>query len=44
MDVVVSVTVMCVLLLMLFVCMLIECDGAMVTVMLVWGQEEVWLR
>ena len=38
-DAVVAVTVMCVL---LFVCMLRDCEGAMVTAMLVWGMDEVW--
>ena len=32
-----------VLLFVLCVCMLIECDGARETAMLVWGDEEVWL-
>ena len=41
-DVVVVVTVMCVLLIGLHVCMLRECEGARVTTMLVWGIE-VWL-
>ena len=40
MDAVVAVTVMCVL---LFVCMLRECEGARVTAMMVWGMNEVWL-
>ena len=35
-----AVTVMHVL---LHVCMLIECEGARVTAMLVWGTGEVWL-
>ena len=38
----VDVTVMCVLLFVLHVCMLRECDGARLTVMLVWGMDEVW--
>ena len=36
-DAVVAVTVMCVLLFVLRVCMMRECDGARVTAMLVWG-------
>ena len=40
---VVAVTVMRVLLFVLHVCMLRECEGAKVTAMLVWGTEEVWL-
>ena len=36
-DAVVAVTVMCVL---LFVCLLRECDGARLAEMLVWG----WMR
>ena len=43
-DVVVAVTVMRVLLFVLHVCMLRECEGARLTVMLVWGLGEVWLR
>ena len=39
-DAVVVVTVMRVLLFVLHVCMLIECEGARLTVMLVWG----WTR
>ena len=35
--------VMCVLLLVLYVCMLRECEGAMVTAMLVWRTGEVWV-
>ena len=38
-DVVVAVTVMCVLLFVLHVCMLRECDGARLTVVLVWGMD-----
>ena len=34
------VAVMCVLLFVLYVCMLRECDGARLTAMLVWG----WMR
>ena len=43
MDTVVAVTVMRVLLFVLDVCMLRECEGARVTAMLVWGTGEVWL-
>ena len=32
-----------VLLFVLHVCMLRECEGATVTAMLVWEMEEVWL-
>ena len=42
-DPVVAVTVMCVLLFALRVCMLRECEGARVTAMLVLGMDEVWL-
>ena len=42
-DAVVAVTVMRILLLVLPVCMLRECEGVWVTAMLVWGMEEVWL-
>ena len=42
--VVVAVTVMHVLLFVLHVCMLRECEGARVTAMLVWCPEKVWLR
>ena len=42
-DAVVSVTVMRVLLFVLQVCMLRECDSARVTEMLVWGMGEVCL-
>ena len=42
-DAVVDVTVMRVLLVVLHVCMLRECEGARVTAMLVWGMDEVWL-
>ena len=38
------VTVMCILLFVLHMCMLREYDGEMVTEMLVWGPREVWLR
>ena len=41
-DAVVAVTVMRLLLFVLHVCMLRECDGARVMAMLVWGME-VWL-
>ena len=40
---VVAVTVMCVPLFVLHVCMLRECDGARLTAMLVRGMDEVWL-
>ena len=39
-DAVVVVTVMRVLLFVLYVCLLRECDGAVLTAMLVWG----WMR
>ena len=42
-DAVVAVTVMRVLLSVLHVCMLRECDSANVTAMMVWAIEEVWL-
>ena len=32
-----------VLLFVLHVCILRECEGARVTTMLVWGMDEVWL-
>ena len=41
-DAVVAVTVMRVLLFVLHVCLLSECDGARLTAMLVWGMNEVW--
>ena len=41
---VVAVTVMHVLLFVLHVCVLLECEGARVTTVLVWGPGEVWLR
>ena len=41
MDAVVAVTVMRVLLFVLHVCLLRECDGASLTEMLVWGMDEV---
>ena len=40
-DVVVAVTVICVLLFVLHVCLLRECDGARLTTMLVWGMVVV---
>ena len=42
-DAVVAVTVMRVLLFVLHVCMLKECDSVRVMAMLVWGMDEVWL-
>ena len=41
-DAVVAVTVMRVLLFVLHVCLLRECDGVMLTTLLVWGMDEVW--
>ena len=41
-DEVVGVTVMRVLLFVLHVCLLWECDGVSWTAMLVWGMDEVW--
>ena len=41
-DAVVAVTVMRVLLFLLHVCLLIECDGVRLTAMLMWGMDEVW--
>ena len=41
MDAVVAVTVIRVLLSVLHVCMMRECEGARVTEMLVWGMDEV---
>ena len=41
-DEVVLVTVMRVLLFVLYVCLLRECDGVRLTEMLVWGIDEVW--
>ena len=38
-----ALTMMCVLLFVLRVCMLRECEGATVTEMLVWGMDDVWL-
>ena len=43
MDAVVVVTVMRVLLFVLHMCMLRECDGARLTAMLMWGMDVVWL-
>ena len=43
MDMVVAVTVIRVLLFVLHVCMLRECECARVTAMLVWVMGEVWL-
>ena len=40
-DAVVAVTGMRVLLFVVYVCMLRECDGARLTTMLVWGMDEV---
>ena len=42
-DAAVDVTVMRVLLFVLHVCLLRECNGARLTEMLVWGMDEVWL-
>ena len=42
-DAVVAVTVMRVLLFVLHVCMLRECEGERLTAMLAWGIDEVWL-
>ena len=42
-DAVVDVSVMRVLLFVLHVCMLRECDGARLTAMLVWGMDDVWV-
>ena len=42
--VVAALNVMHVLLFVLHVCMLQECEGAKVTEILVWGPGEVWLR
>ena len=41
---VVAVTVMHVLLFVLHVCVLCECEGGRVTAVLVWGLGEVWLQ
>ena len=40
-DAVVAVTVMLVLMFVLHVCLLRECDGVRFTAMLVWGMDEV---
>ena len=37
------VAVMRVLLLLLHMCMLRECDAARLTAMLLWGMDDVWL-
>ena len=42
-DAVVAMTVKRVLLFVLHVCMLRECDGARLTAMLVWEMDKVWL-
>ena len=42
-DAVFAVTVMCVLLFVLHVCMQRECECVSWTAMLVWGIVEVWL-
>ena len=42
-DAVAAVTVIRVLLFVLHVCMLRECEGVRVTAMLMWGMDEVWL-
>ena len=41
-DAVVAVTVIRVMLFVLYVCLLRECDGARLTAMLVWGIDELW--
>ena len=41
-DKVVPVTVMRVLLSVLHMCLLRECDGVRKTAMLVWGMDEMW--
>ena len=41
-DAVVAVTVIQVLLFVLHMCLLRECNGARLTVMLVWRMDEVW--
>ena len=43
-NAVVAVTVLHVLLFVVHVCVLRECEAAKVTTMLVWGPGEVWLR
>ena len=42
-DAVVAVTVKRVLLFVLHVCLLRECDGTRLTAMLVWWMGEMWL-
>ena len=42
-DAVFAVTVMCVLLFVLHVCMQRECECVSLTAMLVWGIVEVWM-
>ena len=42
-DAVVAVIVIHVLLFLLHVCMLRECDGARLTKILVWDMDAVWL-
>ena len=42
MDTVVAVRVMRVVVFVLHVCLLRECDGARLTAMLVWVKDEVW--
>ena len=44
MSAVVAVTVVHVMLFVLHVCVLRECEGARVTAMMVWGPGEVWFR
>ena len=41
-DAVVAVTVIRVRLFVVLVCLLRVCDGARLTVILVWGMDEVW--
>ena len=42
-DAVVAVNVMRVLLFVLHVCMLRECESARVIIILMWGMDEVWM-
>ena len=42
-DAMVAVTLMRVLLFVLHVCLLGECDGARLMTLLVWGMDEMWL-
>ena len=42
-DAVVAVTVIRVLLFVLHMCLLKECNSARVTEILLWGMDEVWL-